>query len=33
MLGFAERISKDCEAMREFLRRGFKAGGEDEVER
>jgi hypothetical protein len=33
MLGFATRISKDCEAMREFLRRGFKAGGEDEVER
>jgi hypothetical protein len=33
MLGFAERISKDCEAMREFLRRGFKAGEEDEVER
>jgi hypothetical protein len=32
MLGFAERISKDCEAMREFLRRGFKAGEEDERE-
>jgi hypothetical protein len=33
MLGFAERISKDCEAMREFLRRGFKGGEEDEAER
>lgn len=32
MLGFVERISRDCEAMREFLRRGFKSG-EDEVER
>jgi hypothetical protein len=33
MLRFAERISKDCEAMREFLRRGFKSDEEDEVER
>ncbi|KAG9655756.1 hypothetical protein KCU64_g6330, partial [Aureobasidium melanogenum] len=33
MLGFVERISRDCEAMREFLRRGFKSGEEDEVER
>jgi hypothetical protein len=33
MLGFADRISKDCEAMREFLRRDFKGGEEDEVER
>jgi hypothetical protein len=33
MLGFAERISKDCEVMREFLKRGFKAGEEDEGER
>jgi hypothetical protein len=33
MLGFAERISKDCEAMREFLKRGFKADEEDEGER
>jgi hypothetical protein len=32
MLGFADRISKDCEAMRGFLRRGFKACEEDEVE-
>lgn len=32
MLGFVERISRDCEAMREFLRRGFKNGEEDEVE-
>jgi hypothetical protein len=32
MLGFAERISKDCEAMREFLKRGFKADEEDESE-
>ncbi|KAG9518564.1 hypothetical protein KCV07_g5464, partial [Aureobasidium melanogenum] len=33
MLGFVERVSRDCEAMREFLRRGFKSGEEDEVER
>lgn len=33
MLGFVERVSKDCEAMREFLRRGFKSGEEDDVER
>ncbi|KAI4795690.1 hypothetical protein E4T44_12278 [Aureobasidium sp. EXF-8845] len=33
MLGFAERIFKDCEAMREFLRNGFKTDEEDEVER
>lgn len=33
MLGFTERLSKDCEAMREFLARGFKSSEEDEVER
>lgn len=33
MLGFAERLSQDCAAMREFLKRGFKAGEEDEGER
>lgn len=33
MLGFTERLSKDCEAMREFLARGFKSSEEDEIER
>ncbi|KAK6002702.1 hypothetical protein QM012_001452 [Aureobasidium pullulans] len=33
ILSFVERISKDCEAMREFLRRGFKSVDEDEIER
>ncbi|KAG9599984.1 hypothetical protein KCU77_g3805, partial [Aureobasidium melanogenum] len=33
MLGFVERVSRDCEVIREFLRRGFKNGEEDEVER
>ncbi|KAH0384519.1 hypothetical protein KCU92_g4386, partial [Aureobasidium melanogenum] len=33
MLSFVERVSRNCEAMREFLRRGFKSGEEDEVER
>ncbi|KAG9543905.1 hypothetical protein KCU71_g13086, partial [Aureobasidium melanogenum] len=33
MLSFVERVSRDCEAMREFLKRGFKSGEEDEVER
>ncbi|KAI4720013.1 hypothetical protein E4T48_03811 [Aureobasidium sp. EXF-10727] len=33
MFGFAERLSRDCEAMREFLRRGFRSGDEGEVER
>ncbi|KAI4725394.1 hypothetical protein E4T49_06873 [Aureobasidium sp. EXF-10728] len=33
MFGFAERLSRDCEAMREFLRRGFRSGDESEVER
>lgn len=32
MLGLAERISKDCEAMRDFLNRGFKIGEADEGE-
>ncbi|KAH0363834.1 hypothetical protein KCU65_g7133, partial [Aureobasidium melanogenum] len=32
MLGFVERVSRDCEAMREFLSRGFRSGDEDEVE-
>ncbi|KAH0270924.1 hypothetical protein KCU91_g7734, partial [Aureobasidium melanogenum] len=32
MLGFVERVTRDCEAIREFLRRGFKNGEEDEVE-
>ncbi|TIA41870.1 hypothetical protein D6C78_01520 [Aureobasidium pullulans] len=33
MLGFTERLSRDCEAMRQFLARGFKSNEEDEVER
>ena len=33
ILGFAERISKDCAAMHEFLNRGFKIGEVDEAER
>lgn len=33
MLGFAERLSQDCAAMREFLSRGFRVGEEDESER
>ncbi|CAD0111871.1 unnamed protein product [Aureobasidium uvarum] len=33
MFGFAERLSKDCEAMRGFLTRGFGSGEEDEFER
>jgi len=33
MLGFAERLSRDCAAMREFLSRGFRVNEEDESER
>lgn len=33
MLNFTERLSKDCDAMREFLARGFKSADEDQHER